>query len=244
MVKKWICVQPQQQNSPDIPKPVVPLHKCKACTTQKKKYGAYYNAAAHLRRAHFRPKATKGRAKTSKVEDTQKRGGKAGGDWPSMVELKFWMMEVEEPATDFPLTSAQQQEADESDDDDPFNLDEHLMSANTMNSISSGSFDTPFAMSDASFSIYPSPTNNELFSMQNMQLDLSSSHQQSIDSSSMNFNSSQSSFDNFPVASSFQNDPLGSFLEHSSSLPTHLPIQNTYDDQFGLVDTVNFPYNI
>ena len=241
MVKKWVCIQPTQ-NLPDIPKPVVPLHKCKACTTQKKKYGAYYNAAAHLRRAHFRPKATKGRAKTSKVEDTQKRGGKAGGDWPSMVDLKFWMMEVEEPATDYPLTSAQQQEADESDDD-PFDLDEHLMPANTMNSISSGSFDTPFAMSDASFNIFPSPTNNELFSMQNMQLELSSSHQQSIDSSSMNFNSSQSSFDNFPVASSFQNDTLA-FLDHSSSLPSHLPIQNTYDE-FGLgVDTVNFTYSM
>jgi hypothetical protein len=236
MVKKWVCVSPQQ-NHPDAPKPVVPLHKCKACTTQKKKYGAYYNAAAHLRRAHFRPKAHKGRAKTSKVEDTQKRGGKAGGDWPSMADLKIWMMEVEEPATDFPLTSAQQQEADESNDD-PFDLDEHLMSGNTMNSISSGSFDTTFV--DASFGIYPSPTNTELFSMQNMQLDLSSSHQQSIDSS-MDFNSSQSSFDNFPVTSSFQNDALA-FLDHSSSLPPHLPIQNTYDDQFGLVDAVNFRY--
>jgi hypothetical protein len=76
--------------------------------------------------------------------------------------------------------------------------------------------------------------------MQNMQLDLSSSHQQSIDSS-MDFNSSQSSFDNFPVTSSFQNDALA-FLDHSSSLPPHLPIQNTYDDQFGLVDAVNFRY--
>jgi hypothetical protein len=243
MVKKWVCIQPTQ-NSADIPKPVVPLHKCKACTTQKKKYGAYYNAAAHLRRAHFRPKVTKGRAKASKVEkveDMHKRGGKGGGDWPSMAVLKFWMMEVEEPATEYPLTSAQQ-EPDDSDED-PFDLDEHLMPANAMNSISSGSFDTAFAMSDVSFNIFPSPTNNELFSMQNMQLDVSSHHQHAIDSSSMNFNSGQSSFDNFPVqVSSFQNDPLV-FLDHSS-LPSHLPIQNTYDE-FGLgVDTVNFPFNI
>lgn len=154
-----------------------------------------------------------------------------------MAELKIWMMEVEEPATEFSLTSAQQQEADESDNDDPFDLDEHLMSGNTMNSISRDSFDATFV--DAPFGIYPSATNTEFFSIQNMQLDLSSSHQQSIDSS-MNFNSSQSSFDNFPVTSSFQNDALA-FLEHSSS-PPHLSIQNTYDDQFGLVDPVNFPY--
>ena len=249
MVKKWVCVQPQQC-APDSPKPVVPLNKCKACNAQKKKYGAYYNAAAHLRRAHFRPKANKGRAKTAKMEDTQKRGGKAGGDWPSMHELKYWMMEVEEPAADYPLSAAQQQEADDDDDDDDetFDFDEGLLSPHTMNSTSSGNFDTPYSLSDASFSIYPSPTNNELFSMQNMHLDLSSSHQQSIDSSSMNYTSSQSSFDNFPLAvssSSFPNDALvASFLEHSSSLPHHrLPLQNTFDDQLlGLVDPVNFSY--
>jgi hypothetical protein len=173
------------------------------------------------------------------VEDTQKRGGKAGGDWPPMADLKYWMMEVEEPATDYPLSAAQQQEADD-DDDETFDFDDQVMSSDTMNSTSSGSFDTPYALSDASFGIYPSPTNNELFSMQNMQLDLSSPHQQSIDSS-MNYNSSQSSFDHFPVPS-FPNDPLA-FLEHSSSLPPHLPIQNNFDDQLlGLVDPVNFPY--
>ncbi len=57
--------------------PVVPLSKCKACLTQKR-YGAYYNAAAHLRRAHFNPN----------------RGGKASGDWPPMTALKDWMREV------------------------------------------------------------------------------------------------------------------------------------------------------
>ncbi|KAL2126007.1 hypothetical protein VTI74DRAFT_1961 [Chaetomium olivicolor] len=57
--------------------PVIPLSKCKACVTQKR-YGAYYNAAAHLRRAHFNPH----------------RGGKASGDWPPMSILKDWMREV------------------------------------------------------------------------------------------------------------------------------------------------------
>jgi len=237
MVKKWVCVVPQQHLD-NVAKPVVPLQKCKACTTQKKKYGAYYNAAAHLRRAHFKPKATKGRGKANKVEDVQKRGGKAGGDWPSMAELKCWMMEVEEPATDYPLSTAQQ-EADESDDDDAFDFDPNLLPANTLNSNSGGSIDTSFALSDAPFDIYPSPPHTDIFNSQNMHLDLSS-QQHSVDSSSMTFSSSQSSFDSFPPASSYQNDPLA-FLGHSSSL-THLPIQHPYDDQFGLLDTVNFPY--
>jgi hypothetical protein len=47
----------------------------------QKQYGAYYNAAAHLRRAHFSPH----------------RGGKASGDWPPMSVLKDWMREVRQP---------------------------------------------------------------------------------------------------------------------------------------------------
>ena len=44
-----------------------------------------------------------------------------------MADLKVYMMEVEEPATDFPLTVAQQQEEDESSDP-LLDLDEHLIS--------------------------------------------------------------------------------------------------------------------
>lgn len=76
LVKRWVCTEPPNQG-PDAPQPVVPLVKCKACVTQKR-YGAYYNAAAHLRRAHFNPH----------------RGGKASGDWPPMTILKDWMREV------------------------------------------------------------------------------------------------------------------------------------------------------
>ncbi|SPN97801.1 uncharacterized protein DNG_01313 [Cephalotrichum gorgonifer] len=76
LVKRWICIEPENP-PPSSPRPAVPLSKCKACVTQKR-YGAYYNAAAHLRRAHFNPN----------------RGGKASGDWPPMTALKDWMREV------------------------------------------------------------------------------------------------------------------------------------------------------
>ncbi|KAH6660562.1 hypothetical protein BKA67DRAFT_548440 [Truncatella angustata] len=76
LVKRWVCTEPQN-NTLSTPQPIIPLAKCKACVTQKR-YGAYYNAAAHLRRAHFNPH----------------RGGKASGDWPPMTILKDWMREV------------------------------------------------------------------------------------------------------------------------------------------------------
>ncbi|RYO76520.1 hypothetical protein DL762_002088 [Monosporascus cannonballus] len=76
LVKRWVCTEPQS-STPNSPQPVISLAKCKACVTQKR-YGAYYNAAAHLRRAHFNPH----------------RGGKASGDWPPMTILKDWMREV------------------------------------------------------------------------------------------------------------------------------------------------------
>ncbi|KAH0498790.1 hypothetical protein TgHK011_006027 [Trichoderma gracile] len=76
LVKRWVCCEPEGQ-SPAAPQPAIPLSSCKACVMQKH-YGAYYNAAAHLRRAHFNPH----------------RGGKASGDWPPMSLLKDWMREV------------------------------------------------------------------------------------------------------------------------------------------------------
>ena len=76
LVKRWVCTEPQNSSASPM-QPAIPLSKCKACVTQKR-YGAYYNAAAHLRRAHFNPH----------------RGGKASGDWPPMTALKDWMKEV------------------------------------------------------------------------------------------------------------------------------------------------------
>ncbi|KAI1738178.1 hypothetical protein F4680DRAFT_426347 [Xylaria scruposa] len=76
LVKKFICIDPQELGLPVNVQVVNPLSKCKACKAQKK-YGAYYNAAAHLRRSHFK-----------------KKSSRLGGDWPSMHELKNWMQEI------------------------------------------------------------------------------------------------------------------------------------------------------
>ena len=72
------------------------LAGCKACRMGKR-YGAYYNAAAHLRRAHFNPRK---RGRGAKGKNEEKRGGKGGGNQPSMDVLKMWMKEVEEVVLD------------------------------------------------------------------------------------------------------------------------------------------------
>ena len=63
------------------------LSGCKACRNDKT-YGANYNAAAHLRRAHFNPCKNKRGGRGKKSEG---RGGMGGGNKPSMDELKHWM---------------------------------------------------------------------------------------------------------------------------------------------------------
>ncbi|TGO30678.1 hypothetical protein BPAE_0004g01370 [Botrytis paeoniae] len=216
MVKKWVCIEPLSSQGRE--KPVLPLSKCKACATQKKKYGAYYNAAAHLRRAHFKPKS-KGRNKNSKVEESQKRGGKAGGDWPPMSELKNWFKEVEEPAAD----CAQQD--DENNDED---MNESMLNGLSPNHDAQTDFDNAINKVPI-HQVYPS-INTQNFA-NNINFD--NSMQQNIDLS-MNF-AGQTNFD---FSSFTMNDPSVAFFDPISSLP------QVFDDQSLVgVNTVNFPYD-
>lgn len=68
------------------------LANCKACSNGRK-YNAYYNATAHLRRAHFNPNV-KGRK--GKMKPEERRGGKGGGKNPPMEVLKEWLEYHEE----------------------------------------------------------------------------------------------------------------------------------------------------
>nr|OQO15530.1 hypothetical protein B0A51_17749 [Rachicladosporium sp. CCFEE 5018] len=110
----WICVQPVESSLT----PPKGLGICKQCK-QRKEYNVYYNAAAHLRRAHFNPRK-RGRRARGEVEE--KRAGKAGGDWPSIELLKSegWLREViaTGPAADSGSSSQEVSQDEEEEDDE------------------------------------------------------------------------------------------------------------------------------
>jgi len=93
----WICVDPDNTTKEGW-RPTRPLDICKQCN-QQKEYNVYYNAAAHLRRAHFCPRK---RGRKARGEQRESRAGKAGGDWPPIDWLKNngWLKEIEVGAED------------------------------------------------------------------------------------------------------------------------------------------------
>lgn len=86
----WICVDPENTEGW---RPKRPVGICKQCKNHKQ-YNVYYNAAAHLRRAHFCPRK---RGRKARGEERESRAGKAGGDWPPIEWLKNngWLKEIE-----------------------------------------------------------------------------------------------------------------------------------------------------
>lgn len=171
-VKKWVCVEPADGIINPLYRPVNSLSKCKACSNLKKRYGAYYNAAAHLRRAHFKPKQ-RGRGKSAKVEEKlERRGGKGGGDWPPMNELKRWMKEVLES-----VTESQQQDDEEEDVEDDncsgnYENDDNYTKLQDISNISSTNpdFDSAYIYGDTPMlDTYPAPAQASNFSPQSMQ---------------------------------------------------------------------------
>jgi hypothetical protein len=108
VVKKFVCRDPATVGIVSNVAVRHPLSKCKACTSGKQ-YGAYYNAAAHLRRTHFKPKAVRGK---NKGANDERRGGKGGGDWPCMTDLKAWFEEVHVAVNQVPVLSDQDDDED------------------------------------------------------------------------------------------------------------------------------------
>lgn len=100
----WVCI--------DITPDQSFLSGCKKCLAGKK-YNAYYNAAAHLRRAHFNPRP-KGRKGKNSDEETIKRAGSSGGESPPMDYCKLWMREIRENV----LQNASPLIDDDDDDDE------------------------------------------------------------------------------------------------------------------------------
>jgi hypothetical protein len=88
----WSCVEPENPSR----RPPIPLSSCANCR-KGETYGAYYNAATHLRRSHFHGWIQESEDGRGFIKTTI-RGGHGGGDDPPTSVLKQeWLKEIEEP---------------------------------------------------------------------------------------------------------------------------------------------------
>ncbi|KAK4560763.1 hypothetical protein LTR86_005342 [Recurvomyces mirabilis] len=119
--KVWICVEPTTPSKEGW-WPTKPIGICKQCK-QQKQYNVYYNAAAHLRRAHFCPRK---RGRKARGEERESRAGKAGGDWPPIEWLKAngWLKEIEVLSSQFYTSQVLPLQHDDDLPDDMLNEDE------------------------------------------------------------------------------------------------------------------------
>jgi hypothetical protein len=87
----WICVQPPASSS--MVQPKRKLEICKQCINHKQ-YNVYYNAAAHLKRAHFCPskRGRRPRGEIGAAPPTQAEKGNC----PSIEEMKAqgWLVNI------------------------------------------------------------------------------------------------------------------------------------------------------
>ena len=84
--KRYICVDPRIDGPGSSLTVFKSLESCKHCR-DKKPYGADYNAAAHLRRAHFKERMPRAKGRLPPVQDD-------ANAFPVMEDLKHWIREI------------------------------------------------------------------------------------------------------------------------------------------------------
>lgn len=90
--KRYICVDPRPNGTDRTTFTVFKsLASCKKCSSRKQ-YGADYNAAAHLRRAHFKPHTPRAKGRSQPAQDDS-------SSLPAMDELKDWIVEITVPGS-------------------------------------------------------------------------------------------------------------------------------------------------